>query len=338
MATEMRRSTLSTKVTYASRVLAAAVTVFAALVSGALGETAGAGGGGDRPSRLDDVRLLGTHNSYHLRPARELTPGEPADYSHAPLDVQLEEQGIRSLELDAYNAPTFPVFHSLIVDIESTCPTLESCLATIDAWSRDHPKHEPLVLFFEPKVLPTNSNPAVQGAIDAAAAEQGITAWDAAGLDRVDTLVRDTFGKRLITPDEVRGERTTLRAAVMHDGWPTLAKARGRVLVTLIGEPEIRELYKAEAPSLEGRAMFVDSHHSEPSAAVITADVPEPERLAQRLRQGFIVKTRADANGVEARANDRTRADAALASGAQIVVTDYPVADPLIGPYAVTLP
>jgi hypothetical protein len=308
--------------------------VVALIVAGA---PAFAGSGSER--RLDDVRLLGTHNSYHLRPARELTPGEPADYAHALLDVQLEEQGIRSLELDAYNAPTFPVFHSLVVDTESSCPTLESCLAVVDDWSRDHPKHEPIVIFFEPKPLPTSDNPTVQEVVATAAADQGITDWDAAGLERVDEVLRDTFGKRLITPDEVRGDHPTLRAAVRSGkGWPTLKEARGKVLVTLIGEPELRELYKVGTPSLEGRAMFVDSHPSEPSSAVLSADVPEPERFRRRLRQHYLIKTRADANGEEARANDRTRADAALTSGAQIVVTDYPVADPLIGPYVVTLP
>ena len=184
-------------------------------------------GAGSGPDRIDDLRMLGTHNSYHLRPARELIPGEPADYAHPPLDVQLDA-GIRSLELDAYNSPTFPVLHSLLVDTLSSCPTLEDCLATIDTWSREHPKHEPLVLFFEPKVLPTNSNPSVQAAIDASAAEQSITAWDAAGLDRVDPLTRDTFSKRLITPDQVRGKQKTLRDAVRKDGWPTVKESAAR--------------------------------------------------------------------------------------------------------------
>ena len=325
--TDVRSSNLLTRLGDASIAMVLALTV----------SVAPAGAGGNGPDRLDDLRMLGTHNSYHQRPARELVPGEPADYAHPPLDAQLDA-GIRSLELDAYNAPTFPVFHSLIVDTASSCPTLEECLATIDTWSREHPKHEPLVLFFDPKVLPTNTNPNAQAAIDAAAAEQSITAWDAAGLDRVDALLRDTFGKRLITPDQVRGTRKTLREAVRKDGWPTVKDSRGKVLVTLIGEPALRDLYKVGAPSLQGRAMFVDSNPREPSAAVLSMDVPEPQRFAKLTAQHFLVKTRADADGKEARANDHTRADAAIASGAQIIVTDYPVADPTIGPYVVTLP
>lgn len=311
------------------------VVVVAVLVLGAAPVLAG----GDGQKRLDDVSLLGTHNSYHLRPERELIPGEPADYAHGPLDVQLDEQGIRSLELDAFDGPAFPVFHSLLVDTESSCPTLEECFAIVDDWSRAHPDHEPLVLFVEPKPLPTNDDPTVQAVIDNAAAEQGLTNWDAAGLDRVDDLVRDTFGKQLITPDEVRGKRKTVREAVRSGtGWPTLAKARGRVLVTLIGEPEIRALYTSDSPTLEARAMFVDSEGNEPFAAVVSADRPKPKRFRRLVRDHYLVKTRADADGKEARANDHTRADTALSSGAQVVVTDYPVPDPAIGPYEVTLP
>ncbi len=288
--------------------------------------------------RLDDGRWLGTHNSYHLRPDRELMPGDEADYAHPPLDQQLD-QGIRALELDFYDGPGLPVFHSIITDVGSSCPTLPACLDTIDAWSRDHPKAEPLVLFIEPKVLPTSEDPAVQQVITNAAAEQGLTDTDAAGLERIDELLRDTFGKRLITPDQVRGKHPTLRDAVRSGkGWPLLSKARGKVLAVLIGEQSTRDLYKQGTPSLEGKAMFVNSHNSEPSAAVISADVPVPDRFRRLVAQHFLVKTRADANGIEARANDHTRADLALASGAQIIMTDYPVPDPAIGPYVVTLP
>jgi len=53
-----------------------------------------------------------------------------------------------------------------------------------------------------------------------------------------------------------------------------------------------------------------------------------------------IVRTRTDANTVEARRRDHAKADAAMASGAQAVSTDYyPGApDPLATGFVVTLP
>ena len=76
--------------------------------------------------------------------------------------------------------------------------------------------------------------------------------------------------------------------------------------------------------------MFVYADPSSPLAAF--ASVPDARlggaRIAELLRGGYIVRTRADDGGVEARANDPSRAAAALASGAQLVSTDYPVPAP----------
>jgi hypothetical protein len=291
----------------------------------------------DKKLRLQDVQMLGTHNSYHLRPARAIIPNEPADYEHPPLDVQLSQQGVRNLELDAFNGPTLPVFHSIIVDDRSTCPTIEACLRTVNTWSRANPGHFPLMLFIEPKPLPTNANPAIQQIIDSYATEHSLSNWDTDTLDRLDATVRRVFGRMLITPDEVRGKRATLRDAILRDGWPTLAKTRGRVLVVLAPPAALRDLYLTGTPSLEGRSMFVPSKPEDPSAAIVKSDVPKPNEFPQLARQHFLVKTMADEDAKEARANDLTRADIALASGANVVATDYPVADPTIGPYVVDL-
>ena len=51
-----------------------------------------------------------------------------------------------------------------------------------------------------------------------------------------------------------------------------------------------------------------------------------------------MVRTRADAETKEARANDLKRAKKALASGAQFVSTDFPKKVPRISEYEVVLP
>jgi hypothetical protein len=60
--------------------------------------------------------------------------------------------------------------------------------------------------------------------------------------------------------------------------------------------------------------------------------------IAGAVNQGFLVRTRADADTVEARVNDTTRRDRALASGAQYVSTDYMVPDTRFGPYQARMP
>jgi hypothetical protein len=292
----------------------------------------------DRVLRLQDVQMLGTHNSYHRRPARVIQPNEPADFEHVALDVQLARQGIRSLELDAYNGPSFPVFHSIVVDDQSNCPTLGACFRTVDEWSRANPGHLTLVLFVEPKALPTNANPAIQAVIDSTTSAQRLANWDAAALDRLDRTARAVFGRRLVTPDDVRGKRATLRDAILKVGWPTLGKVRGGVLLVLNTSGPLRDQYLVGAPSLQGRAMFVPSEPTEPSAAIIKRDHPQPKHFPELVRENFLVSTRADADAVEARAGDLVRATEAITSGATIVVTDYPVPDTTIGPYRVALP
>ena len=68
--------------------------------------------------------------------------------------------------------------------------------------------------------------------------------------------------------------------------------------------------------------------------------LPLAQQLDAGVREGLIVRTRTDANTVEARSRDYSEAEAAMASGAQAVSTDYyPGApDPLNLGFVVTLP
>ena len=52
----------------------------------------------------------------------------------------------------------------------------------------------------------------------------------------------------------------------------------------------------------------------------------------------MVIRTRADADTVQARTNDTTMRDAALASGAQWVSTDYEEPNLAFSPYTVSIP
>ena len=315
--------------------------VLGALLVAAPAAAAPAGRGAyprDTKLRLDQVQLLGTHNSYHVRPEPPLDTDPALLYDHLPLEVQLDELGLRSFELDVHNGAELPVFHTLIIDTRSTCATLSECLGILGRWSRQHRGHVPLVVLVEPKDLPTFPDPGVQGVIDQTAAEQGLANWDAAGLDRLDAAVRRAFGRSLVTPDEVRGRFATLRTAILERGWPTLAKVRGGVIVVLSTAGPLREQFLADAPSLEGKAMFVTARLEMPAAAFVSRDAPHPAEIQRLVRQGFLVRSRTDADLVEAKAGDTTRVTKALDSGAQVLHTDFPVPDPIVGPYVVELP
>ncbi len=63
-----------------------------------------------------------------------------------------------------------------------------------------------------------------------------------------------------------------------------------------------------------------------------------PGDIETLVKQGYMVRTRADADTVQARSGDTTQRDAALSSGAQFISTDYPVPNPDFSDYQVRLP
>jgi hypothetical protein len=56
----------------------------------------------------------------------------------------------------------------------------------------------------------------------------------------------------MITPDQVRGKHKTLEDAVLQNQWPTLAKARGKV-VFLMDQRPVGPVYLDGHDSLRGR-------------------------------------------------------------------------------------
>ncbi len=287
----------------------------------------------DHTLHLHEVQVLNTHNSYHLRPPVGLpgSLGDEIDYEHPPLDEQLENEGVRGFELDVADrgGSDFTIVHTPVVDAETNCTPLQECLRVIKAWSDDHPGHVPIFVLVEPKdgLLERGLDP-------------GIRSFDADTVARMDEEIRSVLTPGdLLTPDDVRGDAATLRGAVRERGWPTLANARGKIVVILNASGGKRDLYLDGRESLEGAPMFVTADPDAPSAAVVKVDDPDEERIQQLVRDHFIVRTRADADVVEARANDTARRDLAFRTGAQIVSTDFPVPDPKISAdYFVQLP
>jgi hypothetical protein len=313
--------------------LSALVTVLASACDrGGGGREAAAAYPLDRRLRVDQVQALSTHNSYHLRPTVDLPAGlaDSIDYAHLPLDEQLESQGVRGFEIDvATRGEDFPVVHTPVIDANTNCASLPECLQVIKAWSDDHPGHVPIFLLVEPK------DGLVERGFDPL-----LGTYDRAVFDRMDREIRRVLGPDdLLTPDEVRGKSKTLRDAVRERGWPTLNDARGTIVIVLNNGGENRQDYLEGRPSLQGAPMFVTADPDAPSAAVVKVDDPDEARIRRLVEQHFIVRTRADADTVEARTNDTARRELALRSGAQIVSTDYPVPDPATNPeYSVGIP
>lgn len=71
--------------------------------------------------------------------------------------------------------------------------------------------------------------------------------------------------------------------------------------------------------------MFVTVSEDHPAAAffILNDPVAQETRIRNLVQQGFMVRTRADANTQEAHAGNLSRFEAAKRSGAQLISTDY---------------
>jgi len=86
--------------------------------------------------------------------------------------------------------------------------------------------------------------------------------------------------------------------------------------------------------------MFASVAPENPAAAwfKINDPIKDFDRIQKLVREGFLVRTRADADTRQARTNDVAQRDKALASGAQFISTDYPEPDRRFSDYSVRFP
>jgi hypothetical protein len=322
--------------------------------------------------RLNQIQVIGTHNSYHLAPdpgvraliaAAGRRQAEALDYNHRPLVEQFSQLGIRQVELDIYadpdgklfaepaarkivrglgkdpgtdpdangqlKKPGMKILHVPDVDFRTTVPTLVEALKQVRTWSQANRRHVPILILLELKSerypgLPTRPVP-----------------FTGRELDQVDAEILSVFPREaILTPDRVRGRFATLSEAIKTEGWPALESVRGLVMFALDNEGSVRDLYLEGHPSLRGRILFTTVSLTHPAAAWFKMNDPVRsfDRIQQLVRDGFLVRTRADADTVAARSGDVTQRDKALASGAQFVSTDYPEPDPKLSAYRVGFP
>jgi hypothetical protein len=317
----------------------------------------------DRILRMNEIQVLGTHNSYHIQPRDSILEAlaifqdqETADsleYTALPLQEQFD-RGVRQIELDIFadpegglyatrlglivvgddpasglpelDEPGLKVLHVQDIDFETHCLTFKACLTSLKEWSDAHPDHVPITVMVEAKEEPIDDP-----------LQLGFTIPLEFGPDEladVDGEILSVFPRaQLITPDDVRGEHDTLEDAVLNGGWLTLAEARGRVMFALLNTSAARDHYIEGHPSLRGRVMFVNSVEGQPEAAWFNVNnaLNDGQRIRDLVAAGYAVRTRADEDTRQAREGDYSLQEAAFASGGQAVSTDYVVPNPEFG-------
>jgi hypothetical protein len=257
--------------------------------------------------RINELQAMGTHNSYHISPGPSV---KDLDYTHRPLPEQLDG-GARQFELDVhFGQPDQPidVYHLEVIDTGTTCATLTDCMQGLRGWSDEHPMHHLLYVMIEVK---TPYNAILVDDLLAALEAQILAVWPR---------------ERVVTPDDVQGDAADLRGGLAERGWPTIAATRGKILVVLHDDGFWRDRYVEGGTS--GRLLFPDAFGdlTLPFAAVHTLNDPvgDAMKIGEVVDAGHLVRTRADSDNVEPLAGDTSRGEAALASGATFISTDYP--------------
>ncbi|KAI2623970.1 hypothetical protein GGS26DRAFT_215897 [Hypomontagnella submonticulosa] len=306
--------------------------------------------------RMNQVQVIGTHNSYHRESPLEAREAQAEllenvinyYYSHTALDLQASYQSVRSFELDIFadpeggryasplvirnsgtelppqdvmNKPGVKILHVSDADVWPTCYTLVECLRVVKNWSQTHPNHVPIPFMMEFKTAETGTG----------GGDPPVPWNDAALLDDLDAEIRSVFSpSELITADDLRRGNLTLEKSVLTYGWPDLDSARGRVLFLMDNAPgPIRNAYTAGRPNLEGRVIFTNSQPGYSDCAFQKLNDPRNAtnlaNIQSQVRAGYWVRTRSDEPLSTILSNDTTyMRESAFASGAQIVSTDFP--------------
>ena len=258
---------------------------------------------------INQIQFVGSHNSYKqampdsfVKQLMKVNPKllESLDYEHIPLGDQLD-LGIRKLELDIFyraEDKRFLVGHVQQIDMSSNCESLRICLTQIISWSDDNPSHSPIWISFNAKDnyilgLPT---PEV---------------FTPEAFLLMDSIFEEMFGDKLIRPRDI-----------VDLQWPFLSEARGKFILILDESGMKRDIY---SEGWKQRPMFTNAPEGHPAAAIMIINDPieQFEEIRRLVKAGYMVRTRADADTREARANDISRKVAAFESGAQAVSTDY---------------
>lgn len=304
--------------------------------------------------RMNHIQVIGSHNSYKQAIQPELfdITSQQSDqlagleYYHLSIEEQLD-MGLRKLELDVFHDPKggrfsrpggnlllekmqlrpdefdpqqelkqpgFKVFHVQDIDFRSHCLLFKDCLNTIKQWSDANPDHLPIIITINVKTHPIDDPNAVLP-----------LPFTPTTYDSLDQVIYNVLGRsNMITPGMLQRDLSSLNEAILEFGWPTLENVRGKFLFVL-DEPMSKINTYLRDDSLKDRLMFVNAPAGHPASAFLIMNDPirDEELIKKRVKEGYIVRTRADADTREARTKDYTRFEAAKRSGAQYISTDY---------------
>jgi len=229
----------------------------------------------------------GTHNSYHIQTKGDVVASHM--YTHPFLKTQLD-MGIRSLELDVH--PNLLVYHVAFIDQQSNCVCFASCLVEIMDWIREQKPPYQLALItvmIEMKRDPFDTY-------------LGKNTSYALQIERMENLIQSIIPDSLLVKAQEVDCSDTIQWP-MHRYYPFK-------IAFLLDNENIKETSYS--------SLFFTLEHGD-CVSCCFAKRDDPYRdFSSLVQRGVLVRTRAD-NVVL----NKTRAEQAKKSGAQLISTDF---------------
>lgn len=237
---------------------------------------------------LNDLQLIGTHNSYKLYQT-ELCyqisslvfplageDGEAMNYEHDDLTTQLNE-GYRTFEWDivSYDGEFdgFLIQHESYIDALSSIPNFELALEELVMWSDYNEDHIPIIIMIECKEITLTS--ADKDEVD--------TAEEILELSE---LISEVLGDKFYTPSDLIGDYDSITALREDNGYPTLEELLGKVIVIL--HPGTACTDYGENVAFEDQDIFVADIEDENACFAIISPY---STTTVAIRDGYITRS-----------------------------------------------
>lgn len=324
--------------------------------------------------RLNEWRVLASHNSYKLKPNPRVISflqrfkkrlGDDMDskrmnYGHLSLSEQFSTYGIRGIELDVYYDPKGKRYRKrrLNLFVGGVKQRVKDSVMRQPGFKMLHIAdidYETNYLTFKAalteinawskansnhtpiyiNIEPKNDSPGDYSKFLRFLGFKKALKYDEKAYLELDAEIMSVFGVAdVFTPADLKGKYATIKERLLAEGWPTLNECLGKVFFIIDGDRN--GMYQSFLEKGEKRPMFVYSEPNENSTAFVKRNDPlNNETAISELTNMYIVRTRSDVETMHARNNDFSLLEAALKSQAQIISTDFYKADPAIGTFEV---
>jgi hypothetical protein len=318
--------------------------------------------GQDTNVRLNDIRILASHNSYKKLPHPKVVKflsrfkkrlGEEnnpiqLDYGHLPIETQMSDYNIRGLELDVYYDPKGSLYRKRKInrfiigqkvkvrDEKMKQPGFKllhipdidfetNYLTFIDALKsvKSWSKNNP-------NHSPIFINVEVKGTSAADESKflrilgfKRAIPMDSLAFISLNNEILSVFSDgEIYKPIQLQSNYNCIKDRIFSEGWPLLSECMGKIFFILQGNNE--DIYRKILQNDKSLCMFAyDEPGASNTAFVIRNNSKNKEREIGLLSDYYIIRTRTDAGTIQARNNDYSDFVSALKSNAQIISTDY---------------